>query len=192
MAVLVRLVPSDEPIQIKVGAAARKPVPTIRLELDIRKSLSGDLMIFDHMDIDIILSAKQNKITVFPKETMNDLVYGAQNRLFAYLRKKGIVVAESVQGGSFCGALEATIETSYSDKINATKLALVNISKFIDEERPYFENIEAQDAGFDDELTDPDKADSTELGEVPEKTQQGSIRPGYVRDPYSLSYMYTV
>jgi len=69
---------------------------------------------------------------------------------------------------------------------------LVNISKFIDEERPYFENIEAQVAGFDDELTDPDKADSTELGEVPEKTQQGSIRPGYVRDPYSLSYMYTV
>ena len=192
MAVVVKLVPSDEPIKIKVGAAAVKPTPSIRLELNIRKSLSGDLMIFDHADIDIVLSAKNNKITAFPKETMNDLVYGAQNRLFAHLRKKGIVIAESVQGGSYYGAMEANLETPYSDKINAAKFALINISKFIDEERPYFENIEAQIAGFDDEMTDPNKADSTELGDVPQKDQQGSIRPGYVRDPYSFSYMYRI
>lgn len=192
MAVVVKLVPSDEPIKIKVGAAAVKPTPSIRLELDIRKSLSGDLMIFDHADIDIVLSAKNNKITAFPKETMNDLVYGAQNRLFAHLRKKGIVIAESVQGGSYYGAMEGQIEAPYSDKINAAKFALINISKFIDEERPYFENVEAQIAGFDDEMTSPNKADSSELGDVPQKDQQGSIRPGYVRDPYSFSYMYTI
>ena len=87
MSVKINLVPSDEPIQIKVGAAARKPVPSITLELDIRKSLSGDLMIFDHADIDIVMSSKNNKITTFPKETMNDMVYGAQNRFFTFLRK---------------------------------------------------------------------------------------------------------
>ncbi len=192
MAVVVKLVPSDEPIKIKVGAAATKPTPSVRLELNIRKSLSGDLMIFDHADIDIVLSSKTSKITAFPKETMNDLVYGAQNRLFAHLRKKGIVIAESVQGASYYGAMEAKLETPYSDKINAAKFALINISKFIDEERPYFENIEAQIAGFDDEMTDPNKADSTDLGDVAQKDQQGSIRPGYVRDPYSFSYMYTI
>jgi hypothetical protein len=188
MAVIVKLVPSYEPIKIKVGAAATKPTPSIRLELNIRKSLSGDLMIFDHADIDIVLSTKNNKITAFPKETMTDLVYGAQNRLFAHLRKKGIIVAETVQGASFYGAIEGTLETPYSDKINAAKFALINISKFIDEERPYFESIEAQISGFKDELSEPDKTDSTELGEVPQKDQQGSIRPGYVRDPYSFSY----
>jgi hypothetical protein len=192
MAVVVKLVPSDEPIKIKVGAAATKPTPSVRLELNIRKSLSGDLMIFDHADIDIVLSAKNNKITAFPKETMNDLVYGAQNRLFSHLRKKGIIIAESIQGGSYYGAMEGKLEMPYNDKINAAKFALINISKFIDEERPYFENIEAQIAGFDDEMTEPTKADSTELGEVPQKDQQGSIRPGYVRDPYSFSYMYTI
>ena len=66
------------------------------------------------------------------------------------------------------------------------------ISKFIEEERPYFENIEAMVSATDSEFVDPDKADSTELGEVPQQAQQGSIRPGYVRDPYSFSYMYTV
>jgi len=191
MAVKVNLISDNTPISIKVGDAVPKP-PSITLELNIRKSLSGDLMIFDHADIDIVLSSKNNKITAFPKETMNDMVYGAQNRLFSYLRKKGIVVSESVQAGSFYGAIEGSMETPYTDKINAAKMALLNISKFIEEERPYFENIEAVIAGVDDGLTQPDKTDSTELGEVPQKTQQGTLRPGYVRDPYSYSYMYTI
>ena len=188
MTVKVNLISSDEPIKIKIGDAVPKP-PSVNVELNIRKSLSGDLMIFDHADIDIILSSKNNKITAFPKETMNDLVYGAQNRLFSFLRKKGIIVAESIQAGSYFGALEGSMEGAYSDKINAAKLALLNISNFIEEERPYFENLVS---GVDDEYVDPDNADSTELGEVPQKAQQGSLRPGYVRDPYSFSYMYTI
>ena len=59
--------------------------------MDIRKSLSGDLMIFDHGDIDIILSSAQNKVIAFPKEVASDYVYGAQNRLFTYLKKRGLV-----------------------------------------------------------------------------------------------------
>ena len=72
-------------ISIKIGSAAAES--KVVLELDIRKSISGDLMIFDHGDIDIVLSPSKNKIVVFPKETMNDLVYGAQNRLFDHLHK---------------------------------------------------------------------------------------------------------
>jgi hypothetical protein len=70
-------------------------------------------------------------------------------------------------------------------------MSLINISKFIDEERPYFESTEAIVSITDDELSHPDKEDSTELGEVPQRAQQGSIRKGYVRDPYSLNYLYT-
>jgi hypothetical protein len=192
MAVVVNLIPSDEPIKIKVGSAAVKPTPSVKLELNIRKSLNGDLMIFDHADIDIVMSARTSKITAFPKETMSDMTYGAQNRLFNYLRKKGIIVAESIQGGSYYGAIEGSLQEAYDDKINSAKFALINISKFIEEERPYFENVEAIVAGVDDDFIEPDKADSTELGEVPQQVQQGSLRPGYVRDPYRYSYMYTI
>ena len=66
------------------------------------------------------------------------------------------------------------------------------IEKFITEERPYFENIEAAVAGVEDEYASPDKTDSTELGEVPQRDEQGSIRKGYIRDPYTFSYMYTI
>ena len=71
-------------VVIKVGPKAN--AKKVRLELDLRQSMNGDLMIFDHGDIDIVLSPAKNKVVVFPKETMTDLVYGAQNRLFAHLR----------------------------------------------------------------------------------------------------------
>ena len=72
-------------ITVKIGRENQTAL--VRLEMDMRKSVNGDLMIFDHGDIDIVLSPSSNKVVVFPKDTMNDLVYGAQNRLFAHLRK---------------------------------------------------------------------------------------------------------
>jgi hypothetical protein len=132
------------------------------------------------------------EILIFPKVTFNDLVYGAQNRLFEHLKKKGIVEPESIQAGAFFGAFEANLETVKEEASLGPKLALINISKFIDEERPYFESLEAIVAMDDDNLTHPDKEDSTELGEVPQRTKQGSIQPGYIRDPYSFNYMYTI
>jgi hypothetical protein len=177
-------------ITIRVGNKANRKLVT--LEMDIRKSLSGDLMIFDHGDIDIILSSAQNKVIAFPKEVASDYVYGAQNRLFTYLKKKGIVIPESIQAGSFYGSFEATMQKPSKEETSAAKLALVNISQFITEERPYFEHTEAIVSMTDDELTDPDKADSTELGEVPQAVKQGSIRKGYIRDPYAMNYLYTL
>ena len=177
-------------LTIKIGRGHQTAI--IRLEMDIRKSMSGDLMIFDHGDIDIVLSPSDNKVLAFPKETMSDLVYGAQNRLFAHLRKKGLIIPESIQGSSFYGAIEAEMQKSFKQDLDTAKMALINISKFIDEERPYFESTEAIISMSDDELIHPDKEDSTELGEVPQSTEKGSIRPGFIRDPYSLSYLYTV
>ena len=94
--------------------------------------------------------------------------------------------------GSFYGSFEATMQTPVNEGTSAAKLALVNISHFITEERPYFEHTEAIVSMTDDELADPDKADSTELGEVPQAVKQGSIRKGYIRDPYAMNYLYTL
>jgi len=175
---------------IKVGAGANKK--KVKLELDLRRSMNGDLMIFDHGDIDIVLSPDKKKVVTFPKETMTDLVYGAQNRLFSHLRRKGLVVPESIQAGSFFGSFEATLEESADPDSSSAKLALINISNFIDEERPYFEQVEAIVSAEEEHLIEPDNEYSTELGEVPQAAEKGSIRPGYIRDPYSYNYLYTV
>jgi hypothetical protein len=175
---------------IKVGAGANKK--KVKLELNLRRSMNGDLMIFDHGDIDIVLSPDKKKVVTFPKETMTDLVYGAQNRLFSHLRRKGLVVPESIQAGSFFGSFEATLEESVDPDSSSAKMALINISNFIDEERPYFEQVEAIVSAEEEHLIEPDNEYSTELGEVPQAAEKGSIRPGYIRDPYSYNYLYTV
>ena len=144
-------------VVIRIGAKANEK--KVRLEIDARNSVNGDVMVFDHGDIDIVLSTAKNKIIAFPKETMNDLVYGAQNRLFAHLRKKGLVIPESIQAGSFYGSFEATLEAASNPEISAPKLTLINVSEFIAEERPYFESTEAIISMTDDELIHPDKAD---------------------------------
>ena len=177
-------------VTVKIGDAVN--APSVTLELDIRKSMNGDLMIFDHGDIDIVLSASKNKVFAFPKETITDLVYGAQNRLFTFLKSKGLVIPESIQGGSFYGSMEATLEKAYSDKLNTSKMTLINVSRFIDEYRQYFDSTEAIISMTDDELIHPDNTYSTELGEVPQAVEKGSIRKGWVRDPYSLYYMYSI
>ncbi|MAG28092.1 hypothetical protein CMI47_21410 [Candidatus Pacearchaeota archaeon] len=177
-------------ITIRIGDEANKKLVT--LEMDVRKSLNGDLMIFDHGDIDIVLSSAKNKVVIFPKEIMSDYVYGAQNRLFTFLRKRGILIPESIQAGSFYGSFEGTIETPKNEDVSGAKMALINIANFIDEERPYFESTEAIISMTDDEFVDPDNEDSTKLGEVPQSVKQGSIRKGFIRDPYALNYLYTI
>jgi len=177
-------------VTIKIGDGPT--AATVTLEMDIRKSMSGDLMIFDHGDIDIVMSTATNKVIAFPKDTMNDLVYGAQNRLFSYLSKRGLVIPESIKAGAFFGSFEATLQEASKEDLSTPKMTLINISEFIDEERPYFESTEAIISMTDDELIHPDNADSTALGEVPQRVKQGSIRKGYMRDPYSLNYLYTL
>ena len=177
-------------IIIKVGEKSNEK--KVRLEIDARKSVSGDVMVFDHGDIDIVLSPSTNKVIAFPKDIVNDMVYGAQNRLFTHLQKRGLVVPETIRAGSFFGSYEATMQKAVSENISPAKLTLINISNFIDEERPYFESTDAIISMTDDELIHPDKADSTELGEVPQNVEKGSIRPGYVRNSYGMNYLYTV
>jgi len=174
-------------ITIRVGDKANRKLVT--LEMDIRKSLSGDLMIFDHGDIDIVLSTTNNKLTAFPKEVLSDYVYGAQNRLFTFLKKRGVVIPESIRAGAFYGSYEATLQTPKNKDLSAAKITLVNVSEFINEERPYFEAMETYVADVESEYVDPDKEKSTELGDVPQSSEKGSMR--YIRDA-SAHYLYTM
>lgn len=178
------------PVSIKIGKPAAPPEekPVVTVNLNIRKTLDGDFMIFDHADIDIIIMKEKQKIVAFAKDVMSEVVYGAQNRLFKFLMKKGMIRVDSVVGGSIYGSLQADLLPSQD--WNNIRLAIVNIEKFIDEERPYFEFVEDVEEMQTDRLTDPDAEDSTELGEVPHEETKGTLRPGYNYGPYWQSYTY--
>ena len=148
-------------------------------KLNLRRTLNGDLMVFDHADVDIIILTEKKKIVAFPKDMMSDVVYGAENRLFNHLRKQGVVAYDSIQGGSVYGSLEGLmLEMKGPKEPESIDYVLYQIYEWVNTERPYFESSEAHDEMMDDHLLDPDDEFSTELGEVPHEEEKGSIRHG--------------
>ena len=181
-------------IEITVGSPVtaeeeERPVQT-SMSLNARKSLDGNIMIFDHEEIDIVVMPAQNKVVAFAKDLMEDTVYAAQDRLFYHLIKKGIVLPESVHGGNVYGSIEATIATPIQEDVSGVQSAVFSIGKFILEERPYFETYKDYDEEEMEHLTNPDEEDSTELGEVPHEDVKGSLRRSWIRGPYGMTYMY--
>jgi len=164
--------------------------PQAKITLNARKNLRGDVMIFDHEDIDIVVMSENNKILSFAKEDMSDKVYEAQERLFKFLRKRGIIELSSVQGGNIYGSMEANILESVNENVSSIQATLYVVSKFINEEKPYFSRREEYEENELDYLVDPDEENSTELGEVPHEERKGSLMPGYIRGPYGMTSFY--
>ena len=70
-------------IKVKV----KPPGSHATISLNARKSLDGNILIFDHDIMDIVIMPEKKKIITFPKNTMGDHVYNAQDRLFDFLSK---------------------------------------------------------------------------------------------------------
>ena len=171
------------PISLKIQQDVEERV--ITLELKAKKSLDGNIMIFDHEEMDIVVMPAKSKIVTFAKNDFSELVYNAQSRLFEFLKRKGIVQFDSIQGGNVYGSLEGLLlESKDKEKIDVLDYVLFQISEWIKAERPYFESIEAHDEMMDDHFTDPEDENATELGEIPHEDEKGSIIQRGLFAPY--------
>lgn len=176
----------------KVGVKINNPhLHEIKFKLNIREAHNGDLMIFDHPDIDIVVMVEKQKVVTFAKDLATDIVYGTSSRLMERLRTKGVIAYETIQGGNVYGSLEGQLLEMKDPEKKDLQMPLVlnQISEWIESERPYFETVEEYDQMYDDELTKPDAEDSTELGKVPQDTKKGSIEP-YVFGAYPYGGYY--
>lgn len=153
-------------------------------KLNLRRALNGDLMIFDHSDIDIIILLEKSKIVAFAKDMMSEVVYGAESRLFSHLRKHGVVAYDSIKGGNVYGSMEGLLLEKKSDEPDALDYVLYQISEWVKTEKPYSDSVEAHDEMMDDALLDPDEDNSTELGEVPHEEEKGGMRQQGLFTPY--------
>ena len=170
------------------AAAEKAPAIQATKSLDARRTLDGNIAIFDHRDIDIVLMPKKKKIVAFAKDSFGEHVYGAIDGLFKYLTKKGVVSPESVQGGNIYSSIEGKIADS--QEFNVVQVALFSIAKYIEQERPYFDYQDYLDDKEEERLTNPNDEDSTEFDPERHETQKGTLRPG-IR-PYGISSVYTL
>lgn len=161
-----------------------------RIELKAKRTIDGNIMITDHEDIDIVLMTEKKKCVIFPKEAMSDKVYYAQDRMFKFLSKKGLINQGTVRGGNVFGSLEAEMLESKIPGIDYNQALLFSIHEYLTGERPYFKSAEEYDDERLDAMLRPAPEDSTELGDVPQAAQKGSHSPS-VR-PYGFMYNYSL
>jgi len=181
------LQPSAEPIKISISQpdtlsvkVAGQNTTVLEYKLDMRRALNGDIMIFDHSDIDVIILVEKKKVVAFCKNEVSDAAYGAEKRLFDYLRKKGIIQYDSIEGGNIYGSLQGVLLES--KEIDSIKITLYEISKWLLEEKPFLED-DYEDM-VNDLMLNPDQEESTELGEVPHEEEKGSIHQHGLFAPY--------
>ena len=179
------------PISIKITPEMRPELDeVVTIKLEARRNLNGDIMIFDHEDIDIVLMPESKKCIAFSKGLTDDKVYGAQDRLFNFLYRDGILSKTSIRGGNIYGAIEAEIYESKIKGIDNIQATLFSIYKFIQEERPYFVATKKIEDDQMDQLVDPEDEFSPPLGKVPHKARKGSMS-STIR-PYGYQYNYSL
>jgi len=166
-----------EPEGVKIEIVQKDEVEG---KLKLRSALNGDLMIMDHKDIDIVIKPNEKKIVAFAKDTLSDLVYGAESRLLEYLRRQGVLDINSIQGGNVYGSLEGKI----LEGSKAVEVTLMKISEWMETEEPMMSGRTGYDDMYDDHLLSPDGEYSTELGEVPAEEKKGSIMQHNLFAPY--------
>lgn len=183
---------SEEMTQQEVGEIVSAEAPTVfdnkkeeppmQVSLNMRSGLDGRIMIFDHDHIDIVYLPDKNKLVAFAKQDYSDIIYETQGRLFDFLIRRGLCAAESVRGGSVYGAMEASMLTP-KNPMPIEQLLVLNVEKWINEEKPALQADREYNKTFTDLMTDPEVDESTELGEVPQEEDKGTI-PKYASRRY--------
>ncbi len=167
----------NEEINVKIGSDAEQNKNLVfnpKMKMILRKTLGGDFAIYDHYDMDIVIQPDKKQIITFAKNEMSDDVYAAQDRLFSFLQKKGIILPETVQGGNLYGSMQGLYPESKIGA-DATEAAIYTIGKFIEEEKPYYAHEDALENKIMQSELNPTKQDSTELGEVPQEKNKGTV-----------------
>jgi hypothetical protein len=154
----------------------------IKVALEARRTLGGNIMILDHLHIDIIIDPNKKTIVTYPKENLNEDAYETQSAYFARLASDGVILRDSVQSGNVFGSIQAVYPESPTEETNPLHVVLLSTKNFVKEELGYLQIEKEYEDELEEEYLEPSPEDSTELGEVPEEAKKGSITPYYIRN----------
>ena len=162
----------------------------VKKEVKLSRTLGGDYVLTEHPEINIVVMPQKNKILTLPKENYSDQVYKLQDKFFHFMTSKGVVLPESVAGGSIYGAVQGLYTPTPPGGENPIQVVIYSAANFIEQERPVYTYEKEFEDAMEKELLRPAVEDSTELGEVPQEPFKGSI-PKYgfpTRGIYRYNY----
>tara|TARA_R110000751_G_scaffold87779_2_gene173866 strand:- start:234 stop:761 length:528 start_codon:yes stop_codon:yes gene_type:complete len=154
-----------------------------------KKTIDGNIILFGHPDIDIIIMPSKSKVICMPKDELDDELYDTQKRMFRFLVKKGVVDPMSVQAGNIFMSQEASIPEVVGDG-DKIQFLLYAISNFLDEEQPFYDDQEEYEKEFEQNLLEPEPDEYTELDPRRHNIQKGSLPPA--RPSYGINTIYRI
>ena len=131
----------------------------------------------------------KSKVLALSKDSMGDRTYYAQNKLFDFMYKKGVIEPSSIQSGNIYSSMEATILKPKDQGIDPVQTAIFIVFKFLEHEMPIFAYEKQFDQLQDGSLTEPDTQNSTELGEIPHKEKKGMLGQAIHSPQNAYNYM---
>jgi hypothetical protein len=161
-----------KPLKVLLGKAAE--AGQVKHKLNIRKSLNGNIIVYNHESLDIVLIPDKKKILVLPSSIYNDVAWDASSRYLGYLSKKGVLEYDSIRAGNVYGSLEGTYQTPEEGGPNAIDMIILLTAKWIEKEEPGYIYVDELEKERTEDLTDPTGEDSTELGTIPGAARKGT------------------
>lgn len=146
-----------------------------------KKTIDGNIILFGHPDIDIIIMPNKSKVVCMAKDELDDELYDTQRRMFKFLSKKGVIDPMSVQAGNIFMSQEASVPEVDGDG-DKVQYLLYALSSFLDEEQPFYDDQKEFEKEFEQNLLDPEPDEYTEFDPRRHNVQKGSLpaaRPSY-------------
>lgn len=180
---IVKLTHQDEKPNVKV---VRPPLETYFLPMNIKKTLEGNVCIYDHPYMDIVVSPSNTKIITFPKDNKMKDTYVTQRDFMEYMKDHGLIKFDSIRGGSLHNSLEATY--AVPKDIDVISAILVGIYRYIQLSKIQEEKLVNYENDLEKEYLSPDEEHSTSFEDAvaTHKTKKGSIDPKQMA--YGLLY----
>lgn len=171
-------------LKIKIGAEEVE-----KILLKAKKTIDGNIIVSDHPDMTILIIPAKSKIVSLPKKQLDDELHDSQKRLFDTLVDKGVVDFSTVQDGNLFMSREATIPevVGEGDKV---QYCLYAVSKFIEEEAPFYKNMKEFEKEMEKNLLEPEPDEYTEFDPSLHHKVKGTLPPRFVK--YGIHSIYRV
>jgi len=146
-----------------------------KVNLAIRKTLDGNLIIQDHHSMNIVIMPDKGKILTFPKSEYNQDCYADQDDLYKHLTNSGVIKLDTINGGNIYGSLEAQYDTDKKGDEEPVEVVILNIHNFLSKAKEDHAVHKKFVDDLENNLLHPEDEHSTEMGEVPHEKFKGSI-----------------
>ena len=166
---------SEKPLDLKNSKLIVKEKNNKKINLAVRRTLDGNLIIQDHHSIHIVVMPDKGKIITFPKDEYNQDCYEYQDNMFKHLTLAGVVKPDSVNGSNIYGSLEGMYDIDKKGDEEPIEVVLLNIYNFLTKQKEDHKIHKKYVDDLEKDLLDPEEDKHTEMGEIPHDKFKGSI-----------------